>query len=94
MMSVVGTGVVGPGHAEFFDIALESGHSYLVDVQPTQPDVDFDLRVFDENGNLITEDITTAPDAYCRVTPRWTGPFRFVVNSEHGTAGYQIRVQE
>jgi hypothetical protein len=93
-MPVVGTGVVGPGQAEAFDIELESGHSYAVDVQPTQPDVDFDLRVFDENGNLITQDITTAPDAYCRVTPRWTGQFRFVVNSERGTAGYRIQVSE
>jgi hypothetical protein len=93
-MPAVGTGVVGPGQAEFFDVVLESGHTYSVDVQPTQPDVDFDLRVYDENGNLITEDVSTAPDAYCLVTPRWTGPFRFMVNSAHGTAGYRIQVNE
>jgi hypothetical protein len=93
-MALVGTGALGPGQAEFFGVTLESGHTYTVHVQPTQPGVDFDLRVFDENNNLITEDITTAPDAYCRITPRWTGPFRFMVNSAQGTAGYQIVVQE
>jgi hypothetical protein len=93
-MPLVGTGALGPGGAEFFDIVLQSGHTYSVYVQPTDPSVDFDLHIYDENGNLITEDITTAPDAFCRVTPRWTGTFRLIVNAASGTAGYRIEVHE
>lgn len=58
------------------------------------PSVDFDLHVFDENGNLITEDISTAPNAYCAITPRWTGPFRLVVDAARGMSGYRIVVME
>jgi hypothetical protein len=42
-MPAIGTGVVGPGQAEYFDVTLQSGHTYSVDVEPTDPNVDFDL---------------------------------------------------
>jgi len=93
-MALVGSGVIGPGGSEFFDVILTGGHTYAVYVQPFDPGVDFDLRVYDQNGNLITQDITTAPDAYCTVTPRWTGPFRLAVTSARGVSGYRIQVQE
>lgn len=93
-MGLVGTGVIGPGGSEFFDVVLHGGHTYAVAVQPIEPGVDFDLHVYDESGNLITEDITTAPDAYCAITPRWTGPFRLVVNSVRGISAYRIQVMD
>jgi hypothetical protein len=93
-MGLVGSGVVGPGAAQFYDVMLQSGHTYAVGVHPFQPGVDFDLQVFDENGNLITEDISAAPDAYCAITPRWTGPFRLVVESARGMSDYRIDVME
>jgi hypothetical protein len=93
-MALVGSGVIGPGGTEYFDVVLQGGHTYAVDVQPVEPGVDFDLRIYDENGNLITEDVSTTPDAYCNVTPRWTGPFRLMVNSARGVSGYQIQVRE
>ena len=43
---------------------------------------------------LITEDISAAPDAYCAITPRWTGPFRLVVESARGMSDYRIDVME
>jgi hypothetical protein len=93
-MGLVGSGVVGPGAAQFYDVVLQSGHTYSVGVEPLDPSVDFDLHVFDENGNLITEDISTAADAYCAITPRWTGPFRLVVDAARGMSGYRIVVME
>jgi hypothetical protein len=93
-MGLIGNGVIGPGGAEFFDVVLQSGHTYSVFVQPFEPSVDFGLHVYDENGNLVTQDITTSADAYCAITPRWTGPFRLVVNSARGFSGYRIQVQE
>jgi hypothetical protein len=93
-MSLVGSGVIGPGEAEAFDVLLTAGHTYAIAVQPTEPNVDFDLHIYDENGNLVAQDDSYARDAYCGVTPKWTGPFRLVVNSAHGTSAYQIRVQD
>jgi hypothetical protein len=93
-MGLVGQGVIGPGQAEMFDVVLRGGVRYGIFVHPFEPGVDFDLHVYDENGNLIEQDITTASDAYCFVTPRWTGPFRLKVDSARGASGFRIVVQD
>lgn len=38
-------------------------------------DTDVDIRVFDENGNLVCEDNGLSHRAECTFTPRWTGQF-------------------
>ena len=93
-MSLVGSGIIGAGGAQFYDVVLQGGHTYAVGVQPSDPTVDFDLHIFDENGVLVTEDISTAADAYCAITPRWTGPFRLVVEAARGLSTYQIQVMD
>ena len=93
-MSLVGSGIIGPGGAQFYDVVLQGGHTYAVGVQPSDPTVDFDLHIFDENGVLVTKDISTAADAYCAITPRWTGPFRLVVEAARGLSTYQIQVMD
>lgn len=93
-MPLVGSGVIGPGRAEYFDVVLQGGHTYSVFVRPFEPGVDFDLRIYDENGNLVTQDVDLHADAHCRVHPRWTGPFRLVVNAARGMSAYRIEVQE
>jgi len=77
---------------EAFDVVLQGGVTYTIFVDPFQVGVDFDLGVLDENGNLVAQDTSTAPNAVCCVTPRWTGPFRLVVKSARGLSNYQIRV--
>jgi hypothetical protein len=91
---LIGAGLIHPREAEAFEVVLQAGHTYLIDVQPTEPTVDFDLHIYDENNMLVSKDESTAADAYCAVTPRWTGPFRLVVVSARGSSPYQIRVQE
>jgi hypothetical protein len=93
-MPLVGSGVIGPGGSEYFDIVLTGGHTYAVLVEPSDPTVDFDLYVHDENGKLVTQDNSLAADAYCAVTPLWTGPFRLIVKAHRGFSGYRIQVQE
>lgn len=92
-MALIGSGVLGPGQAEYFDVALQSGVRYSVYVAPSDPSVDFDLYVYDENANLITQDTTTDSNALCYVTPRWSGPFRLVVKAARGLSTYSIRVE-
>lgn len=38
-------------------------------------DTDLDLYVYDENGNLITNDIDYTDQCVCTFQPRWTGMF-------------------
>lgn len=33
------------------------------------------LKIFDENGNLVCQDMSGNVTLYCRVNPIWTGPF-------------------
>jgi hypothetical protein len=92
-MALVGSGMVGPGGSQFFDVVLQSGVTYQVYVKPIDNSVDFDLYIYDERGNVVARDTTTAPDAYCNITPLWTGPFRMEVKSERGFSPYNIVVQ-
>ena len=92
-MGLVGVGVLGPGQAEYFDVVLHSGVVYSVYVAPVEQGVDFDLYVYDENGNLVQQDVSTSSDALCLITPRWTGPFRLMVKSARGFSRYNIRIE-
>lgn len=92
-MALTGAGVLGPGQAEHFDVVLQSGVMYAVHVSPVEKGVDFDLYIYDENGNLVQQDVTTSSDALCVITPRWTGPFRMIVKSAQGFSLYNIRIE-
>ncbi|MDQ3920018.1 MAG: hypothetical protein M3348_16255 [Acidobacteriota bacterium] len=92
-MALIGSGILGPGQAEYFDVALRGGVTYSVYVRPTDPTVDFDLYIQDENGNMVTQDNSTNSDAFCLVTPAWTGPFRLTVTSARGLSTYNILVE-
>jgi hypothetical protein len=81
------------GQQHEYSISMEAGVTYRVYVQPADLSADFDLAVFDENGNLIDEDDDPASDAACEVTPRWTGPFDLVVSCHYGRSAYEILVQ-
>jgi hypothetical protein len=91
-MTVVGAGVIGTGQAEFLDVMLEGGRTYSFSVHPSEKNVDFDLHIYDQNGNLVSWDETVAADAYGMVTPIITGPFRIVVNAASGMSTYQVEV--
>ncbi len=92
-MPLIGSGVLGPGQAEYVDVVLQSGVTYSIYVDASDPSVDFDLYVFDEQGVEVAQDSTTDSDAHCYVRPLWTGPFRFVVKSARGLSSYTVSVQ-
>jgi hypothetical protein len=93
-MGLVASGRLRPGEAEYMEVTLRGEIAYEVFVHPDEPGVDFDLRIFDERGNLIEQDTDIDGDAVCVVRPAWTGPFRLVVNSARGTSTYRTLVQE
>jgi hypothetical protein len=91
-MAVVATGMIGTGQSQFLDVVLEGGHTYWINVHPSEAGVDFDLHIYDQNGNVVSWDETPAADAYGTVTPLITGPFRIVVNSVEGMAAYRVEI--
>jgi hypothetical protein len=93
-MARVGSGTIRTGSAESFDVVLTAGKPHRILVQPDDPTVDFDLLIYDENGNRVVEDVSTSADAFCIVTPRWTGKFRLVVTSAQGASSYTIVVED
>ncbi len=42
-------------------------------------DTDLDLYIYDQNGNLIAQDIDYTDRCICTWTPRWTGSFRIKI---------------
>lgn len=92
-MALIGSGVLGPGQAEYVDIVLQSGVTYSIYVDASDPSVDFDLYVFDEQGVAVAQDSTTDSDAHCYIRPQWTGPFRLVVKAARGLSSYTVSVQ-
>ena len=87
-MTLIASGTLGHGEIKDFRVKLRSGIKYSVYVNPTEPQADFDLYVYDDNGNLIEYDSSADSDAYCFIIPNHTGSFRLLIKSE---AGYSKR---
>ncbi len=52
---------------------------------------DYDLYVYDQNGNAIVSDSSYASSCYVNFCPRWTGPFIIVVKNRSRFSGaYQL----
>ncbi|QDX26209.1 hypothetical protein FPZ54_09375 [Sphingomonas suaedae] len=48
-----------------------------------------DLKIYDENDNLVCQDLSQNVTLYCRVTPIWSGPF-FAVVTNHGERDVRV----
>jgi hypothetical protein len=57
-------------------VILSAHATHTIYVRPDRSNTDFDLSVYDQNGNLVQWDDAPDADALCQITPRWTGPFR------------------
>jgi len=88
----VASGELSPGEVERFDIVLVEDVAYDVYVTPYDPTVDFDLGVFDADGELLVRDVDVAAEARCRINPESTGQYILVVTSVRGASGYDIAV--
>ena len=82
-------GIHGPGVAvtrveahstDTFSVMFAAGEEAIVTVVG-DGDTDLDLKVYDENGNLIAQDIDTTDRCFVRWIPRWTGRFTLRVEN-------------
>jgi hypothetical protein len=93
-MTQIGTGTISTGGDEYFETVLTAGRSHRIYVHPEDPSVDFDLSVWDENGNLVDYDDNDSADAFCVVNPTSTGPFRLKVTAYSGASRYTLVVED
>jgi hypothetical protein len=89
-VGLIGSGRLGDGEVERYSVVLRANVTYRIYVRPDRSGVDFDLKIYDENGNLIEWDEDPASHAICLITPRWTGEFTVAVISAAGTSSYSI----
>lgn len=87
-------GPLAPGDMECWPVVLQADKVYEIYVEPSDPTVDFDLYVYDENDNPIDTDEDLNSDALCIVAPGWTGPFNIVVRCERGFSTYELTITE
>lgn len=55
---------------------------------------DIDMKVYDENGNLIDSDTAMDSTPICTWTPRWTGEFRIeIINPTSRSLDYVLGIE-
>lgn len=87
-----GSGMISAGEEDHFSAILDADVTYGVYVETEDPGTDIDLYVVDENGNVVAVDEDLDSDATAFITPRWSGPFGFVVRCASGSSRYTITI--
>jgi len=81
-----------PGHTCVYSAKLLAGVRYKITVS-VPSGTDFDLRVYDGNGNLVASSLKgRGTDESAYVTPRWTGRFRIKVTDHSGSGLFTLKV--
>lgn len=62
-----------------FTLTLRKGISYILVSACDKDCSDLDIKVYDENDNQVASDTKVDDLPVVRVTPKWTGQFRFKV---------------
>lgn len=71
--------LLGNQASDNYTFQLKSGSDYFIAAVCDQDCSDIDLKLFDENENLVAEDTTEDGAPIVQVTPRWSGKFRLEV---------------
>ena len=71
---------------------LIADRSYNVYVAPDDPTVDFDLAIYDDEGNRVSQDRDEAADAFCSIEIVRTSLFTLEVTSARGASAFTVTV--
>jgi hypothetical protein len=69
-------------------LAARGGEPLIVGIR-REGETGMDLKLYDEFGNLVCQDLSQGPTLYCRANPIWTGPF-FAVVINHGARAVAV----
>ncbi len=72
--------IVQPLTSDYYTVTLRAGELTIIALSGSGTS-DLDLYLYDENGNLIEQDLGMNDSARVSVVPRWTGPFRVRVQN-------------
>ncbi len=75
----IGTGRINRGGNDIYTLNLIRNNRYAIIAVCDNDCSDIDLKVYDENNNLIAEDVAYDDYPLVNITPRWSGPFKVVV---------------
>lgn len=71
--------LLGNQASDDYSFELKSGREYFIVGVCDQDCSDLDLKLHDENGNLVAEDELDDDAPVLRITPRWSGKFQLTV---------------
>lgn len=71
--------LLGNQASDDYSFELKSGREYFIAAVCDQDCSDLDLKLYDENDNVIAEDALEDDAPIVRVAPRWSGKFRLNV---------------
>lgn len=74
------------GYSDTYTVNLQGGVEYKITAACDGDCGDIDLKLYDENGNLIDSDVETDDRPIVGVTPRWSGRFKLWVRMYDCTA--------
>ncbi|MCS7031269.1 MAG: hypothetical protein NZL92_07050 [Gloeomargarita sp. SKYG116] len=80
------TGLLSAGEFDLIQITLRAGIEYVIVAVCDQDCRDMDLRLYDENGYLIDEDVALDDIPIVTVIPRRTATFRIQAIMSHCAA--------
>ncbi|GFE71879.1 pre-peptidase C-terminal domain-containing protein [Chroococcus sp. FPU101] len=78
--------------SQIYHAQLVGGKTWRVSVIPENLAIDFDLYIFDPQGNEIAKDASNEPDAYCTFTSLIDGVYQFKVESPDESCAFTIKV--
>jgi hypothetical protein len=73
---------------------LHEGNAYQIVVASPYKSSDVDVRIYDENDNLIAQDNDDTAMAVVKITPKWSGKFKIVItmhSCRHLSAGWVLQ---
>lgn len=74
-----------------YTVTLYRNTDYIILACGDETVRDIDLYIYDDNGNLVSQDRATDAAPVAQITPRWTAPFKVRVSmydSVNGQRGY------
>jgi len=81
------TGYLREGENESFSITLYSGNTYAFMGYGDKHISDLDVKIYDEDWELVKEDKKSDEDTFIGFTPKWSGKF-YVVTTAYIGSGY------
>lgn len=83
--------LVWSGDYDLFSVTLGGDEQYMITLSGPSG-TDFDLYLYDENGNLVASSTDYGSDETVYITPAWTGTFYIKVVSYDGSGSFTIRL--